>query len=203
MDSVWVAGWRAFTSTLPHVFRGTRRRTFFLAMALGLATGAALSAALYWALGPRLGDGVPYLAILVCVGGVTAASVICATVFYVRDRTSQWWIAGTHETTMKRVLAAVQTDSLDTVSEQDLHDARRSAEILNLSGAAAILGPLIGAVGLSIMLVVAVAMGSTLTLLGAFFIFIAQVATAASGLLTLGRARLVTSAIEEHRPAAQ
>ncbi len=53
------------------------------------------------------------------------------------------------------------------------------------------------------MLVVAVAMGSTLTLLGAFFIFIAQVATAASGLLTLGRARLVTSAIEEHRPAAQ
>ncbi len=202
MGSVWVAGWRAFASALPHVFRGTRRRTLLLVMALGLVVGAVLSAALHWALGPRLGTSFPSLATLLCVGGITVASAFCAAAFYARDRTPQWWIAGTHETTIKRVLAAVQAGSLDTVTEQDLHDARRSAEIINLSGPAAIVGPLIATVGALLILIIGGAVASGVAVLCALVVFLAQALTAASSLLTLGRAQLVIVAIEEHRPAA-
>ena len=88
MAKVWVAGWRAFWQALPHVFRGGRRRTFFLSVALGLVVGAAVSALISWARGPASGGWV-YLAVLICLVTVTGAAAICARVFSLRDRTSQ------------------------------------------------------------------------------------------------------------------
>lgn len=202
MRGVWRAGWRAFRSALPNVFHGKRRHIFLLAVALGLGAGAVLSALVYGALGPRLGDGPPFLAFLICIGGMTVAAAACATVFYLRDRTSQWWIAGTHETTMKRVLAAAHVDALDTVSAQDLRDARRAAEILSQSGPGAIVGPLILAAGATLIVVISAAAGSGFMVLAGLAVFLAEGLTAAAGVITLGRAELVRMATENDRPAA-
>jgi hypothetical protein len=92
MATVLVAGWRVFWRTVPDVFRGRRRRTFFLVVALGLVVGVAVAASVYWLGGPGFRDS-PYFALLVCVFTVTSAAAVTARIYSVRDRTSQWWIA--------------------------------------------------------------------------------------------------------------
>ncbi|HYI34879.1 MAG TPA: hypothetical protein VEX88_15580 [Glaciibacter sp.] len=201
MATVWVAGWRAFWQAVPNVFRGRRRRTFLSVVALGLVTGVAVSAIVYRVGGPGVG-GSPYLAVFICVFAVTAAAAGAARVFSLRDRTSQWWIAGTHETTMKQVLAASQSGSLDTVNPQDLTNARRAAELLTHSVPATIVSPLIAAVGAIPLLVLAAAEGSGWLVLIALCVFLAQALEAVSGLLTLGRATLITM-IATDRPTAR
>lgn len=201
MARVWVAGWRAVWLALPDVFGGHRRRTFLLVVASGLAAGAGVSTLLYWVNGPGFG-GSPYLPVLICILTVTAAAAGAARVFSRRDRSSHWWIAGTHETTMKQVLAAAQAGSLDSVSAQDLNNARRAAEILTQSMPGTIVSPLIAASGLVPLLVLAAAEGAGLIVLVALGLFVAQAGEAAAGLLTLGRAQLVTATLDD-RPAAR
>jgi hypothetical protein len=201
MARVWVAGWRAFWRALPNVFRGRRRRTFLLVVVLGLVIGVAVSALVYRVGGPAFG-GSPYLAVFICVFAVTAAAAGSARAFARRDRTSQWWIAGTHETTMKQVLTASQSGSLDTVNPQDLTNARRAAELLTHSVPATIVSPLIAAVGAIPLLVLGAAAGSGWSVLIALCILLAQALEAVSGLLTLGRATLITMTVTD-RPAAR
>lgn len=201
MAKVWVAGWRAFWNAVPNVFRGRRRSVFIVVVVLGLVIGLAVSAVLYRAGGSGI-DGSPYAAVFICVFAVTAAAAGSARVFSRRDRTSEWWIAGTHETTMKQVLAASQTGSLDTVSAQDLSNARRAAELLTHSVPATIVSPLIAAVGAIPLLVLAAAERSGWLVLIALCIFLAQGLEAVSGVLTLGRATLITMTVAD-RPAAR
>ncbi len=189
MATVWVAGWRAFWQAVPDVFRGRRRRTFLLVVALGLVVGVAVSSLLYSVGGPGFG-GSPHFALLICVIAVTSAAAVTARVFSARDRTSQWWIAGTHETTMKHVLAASQSGSLHTVSAQDRRDARRAAELLIQSMPATIVSPLLAATGAAPLLVLSAAEGSGWLVLAALCILLAQTVEVVSGLLTLGRATL-------------
>lgn len=203
MGNVWVEGWRAFRLALPHVFRAPRRRIFFAVTASGLLAGAVLSAVLYWALGPGHDDDFLFLALLICVGATIVAAAICAQVFSHRDRTSKWWIAGTHVSTMKRVLEAARAGALDTVSAQDLHDARRAAEILTQSTPAAIVGPLIFGSGALLLLVIGALAGGQWSTLFGLCLCVAQTADGFSRLLILGRAQLVTRATDEHPSAAQ
>jgi hypothetical protein len=200
MAKVWVAGWRAFWQAVPDVFRGRRRRTFLLVVALGLVIGGAASALVYRVSGSGIG-GSPYLAVYIGVFVVTVAAAGCARVIALRDRTSQWWIAGTHETTMKQVLAASRSGTLDTVSAQDLTNARRAAELLTHSVPATIVSPLIAAVGAIPLLVLGAAAASGWLVLIALCIFLVQAVEAASSLLILGRATLITMTVSDRRAA--
>lgn len=198
----WRAGWQAFWAALPDVFRGGRRRTMLLLVGVGLAIGAALWALLDMALGPGLdGNSIP-LAIALCVGGATLAGMLCALLFYRQDRTPEWWIAGTHESTMKRVLASAGSDARLTVSTSDVHDAGRAADVLRRLTPVAIVHPLIGATGGLVVVVTSVAAGAGFASLACLAFFLAQGVALVSSVLTLGRAELVLTALGDGRAAA-
>ncbi len=196
MASAWTAGWQALGAALPFVFRGRRKRTFAVAVALGVAAGVVGSVLFSWALRERP-DGPPaYTYFLICFAAMAGAASICLLVFTRHDRTDGWWIAATHESTMKQVLAASGAGASGTVEAKDFHNAQRASDELLRFMPAAVLCSLAGAFAVLLLFVISVTEGLGFAAFAAAVYVVIDAAAAASSLLTLGRAHLIATEVE-------
>lgn len=196
MASAWTAGWHALGAAVPFVFRGRRRRTFAFAVGLGAAVGVAGSVLFSWALGDRPSGPPAYIYLLICAAAMAGAASFCLLGFTRQDRTAGWWIAATHESTMKQVLAASRAGASATVEAKDFRDAQRASDELLRSMPASVLCSLAGAFGVLLILVISVAEGFGFAAFAAAAYVAIDAAAAASSLLTLGRAHLIATEVE-------